>query len=570
MDYLSRFKEVHGDKYDYSKVDYTNCMSKVIIICPDHGEFLQAPVKHWSGQRCPYCAGNVKLSLEEFINKAVIKHNNKYDYSKVEYHNCDTNVDIICPEHGLFKQTPYSHLLGHGCQKCGKEIAPVNRREYDIKSFIKNAENIHGDKYDYSMVNFINMSTKVAIICKKHGVFYQRPQEHINRKQGCKECGIDLAINGITHDFGSFTNESNTRHYNKYDYSKVNYKGYLIPVEIICPKHGSFWQTPRDHINWCGCQKCGLECNQSKAHKEICRLLDGFKITYNVNDRETIKPYEIDVYCPDNNIAIEYNGSYWHSFNNLETMKDKLRHSLKADLCHNSGITLLQIFEHDWVNKKRIWKSIIKAKFGLITNRIFARSCDVKKVCYSDFSGFCNVNHLYGSVPTKVRYGLYYNDELVCIIGLNRHHKYEWEISRLASKINHVVVGGASRLFKKFLSDHCPGTVMTYADRCYSDGLVYSNLGFVIDGVTKPNYKYLKNTVLFSRQQFQKHKLRKKLDNYDSSLTEADNMFNNGYRRIWDAGHIRLVWIANDQGLKIKNLINKNIKGQRNAFICVE
>jgi hypothetical protein len=131
-------------------------------------------------------------------------------------------------------------------------------------------------------------------------------------------------------------------------------------------------------------------------------------------------------------------------------------------------------------------------------------------------------------------------------MGFNKHHKHEWEISRLSSKLNCVVVGGASKVFNYFVKNYNPNMIMTYADRCYSDGNVYQKLKFMFDGVTKPNYKYVKGNNVYSRQKFQKHKLKKKLDCFDSNLTEAQNMFNNGYRRIWDCGHLRFIWTNNN------------------------
>lgn len=147
-----------------------------------------------------------------------------------------------------------------------------------------------------------------------------------------------------------------------------------------------------------------------------------------------------------------------------------------------------------------------------------------------------------GSVGCKIRYGLFKNDELLCVMGFNKHHKYEWEVSRLCSKCKTIVNGGASKLFNKFIKDCNPKMVMTYVDRRYGTGNVYGALGFTFDAFTDPGYFYTKNTEVYSRQKFQKHKLKHKLSNYDENLTEFQNMVNHGYRRIWDAGNIKLIW----------------------------
>ena len=181
QEFVVNARKIHGDKYDYSKVDYINNRTKVCIICPEHGEFWQTPYKHISGQGCPKCKGKNKTT-KDFIKEAKEIHGNKYDYSKVEYINSDTKVCIICPEHGEFWQTPHSHLSGSSCFKCSKNLK-LNKH-----SFIDKARNIHGDRYDYSKVEYVNNKTKVCIICPEHGEFWQAPQNHINQKQGCSKC----------------------------------------------------------------------------------------------------------------------------------------------------------------------------------------------------------------------------------------------------------------------------------------------------------------------------------------------------------------------------------------------
>ena len=179
--FIEEAKKVHGNKYDYSKVDYNLCQDKVTIICLKHGEFKQRPLSHLQGQGCPKCGKKHKISLEDFIEKAKKVHGNKYDYSKVKYVNNKTNVCIVCPTHGEFYQTPKKHLVGHGCPKCGGSFKLTNIM------FIDKAKQIHGDKYDYSNVTYINSNTKVTITCHKHGEFQQLPHDHLQGK-GCPTC----------------------------------------------------------------------------------------------------------------------------------------------------------------------------------------------------------------------------------------------------------------------------------------------------------------------------------------------------------------------------------------------
>ena len=188
---IKEFREIHGDKYDYSKVNYINNITKVCIICPEHGEFWQTPSNHLKGKGCPSCYGNKKSSTEEFIKKAKQIHGDKYDYSKVEYKNADTKVYIICPEHGEFWQTPYKHIIRkQGCITCS------GKKQLNTEEFIKKAKQIHGDNYDYSKVNYVNNRTKVCIICKKHGEFWQVPAHHL-RGENCPSCNMSKLENKV-------------------------------------------------------------------------------------------------------------------------------------------------------------------------------------------------------------------------------------------------------------------------------------------------------------------------------------------------------------------------------------
>ena len=186
-DFIIKAKQIHGNKYDYSKVKYKGCNEKVCIICPVHGEFLQVAKVHLSGCGCKKChIDNESKTTEQFIAEAKQIHGDKYDYSEVEYVNSHAKVCIICPKHGKFWQMPYEHLNGKGCKKCGSENS-AKMRAKTTEQFIAEAKQIHGDKYDYSKTNYISSHTKICIICPKHGEFWQMPYEHLHGK-GCRLC----------------------------------------------------------------------------------------------------------------------------------------------------------------------------------------------------------------------------------------------------------------------------------------------------------------------------------------------------------------------------------------------
>ena len=194
-EFIEKARKIHRDKYDYSKVEYKNNHTKVCIICPEHGEFWQIPKEHLNGCGCPKCGkikrGNLrKMNILTFINKCNKIHNNKYDYTKVVYTNAHTKVCIICPVHGEFWQIPNNHLKGQGCPICSNKT----KGKYQISNteeFIKKAKEKHGNKYDYSKVEYTNNRVKINITCLEHGEFWQKPNDHLNG-HGCPICGKKL------------------------------------------------------------------------------------------------------------------------------------------------------------------------------------------------------------------------------------------------------------------------------------------------------------------------------------------------------------------------------------------
>ena len=196
-EFIERAKKIHGNKYDYSKVEYIKNSDKVCIICKEHGEFWQTPKNHLKGQGCPICANVLRKSFlnnydrtnineglkNAFFKKASEKHHNKYDYSKSNYINSRTPISIICPTHGEFLMTPRQHLQGCGCYECGKEEFSAK-----MKLGISKSIDIHGNKYDYSKVEYVDSFTKVCIVCPEHGEFWQTPSAHIHLREGCPKC----------------------------------------------------------------------------------------------------------------------------------------------------------------------------------------------------------------------------------------------------------------------------------------------------------------------------------------------------------------------------------------------
>ena len=270
-EFIKKARETHGDKYDYSKVDYVNAHTKVCIICPEHGEFWQQPSSHTQGCSCPKCGGCYVPTTEEWIALANEIHNDKYDYSKVRYENNETKVCIKCPKHGDFWQRPYDHIQGKGCPKCANDVTGERCRS-SKEEFIKKSHNVHGDKYDYSKVKYVNNHTKVCIICPEHGEFEQIPSEHI-KGRGCKKCNLShlersvmnyLDEKKITYDYQKRFDWLGLQSLDFYlpDYNVgVEFQGlqHFESVEYFGGKEGLNECKKRDKLKFNKCQKYGIK-----------------------------------------------------------------------------------------------------------------------------------------------------------------------------------------------------------------------------------------------------------------------------------------------------------------------
>jgi Zn finger protein HypA/HybF involved in hydrogenase expression len=341
---------IHGDKYCYDKVNYISSNKKVIIICPKHGEFKQEANSHLRGSGCPVCSGNSKLNSDIFTERSNLIHNNKYDYSLVEYKNAFSKVIIMCKYHGEFKQTPNNHLNNHGCPLCGiDEISRKNSN--DVQDFILNSKEKHGDKYDYSLVKYKNRKTNVIIICKIHGEFKKIPSNHING-QGCPKCSMYNSRLKKTKTKNVLTSDAIKIHGDKYDYSLVEYIGTDKKVRIICKKHGIFEQKFYKHIQGQGCPTC----SSSKLEKEVSEFLNRNNIKYmqqygRKNDSFYLNGQLLDFYLPEFKCAIECQGDQHfkpvdfgnkgEKFAYEKYMKIISNDLLKYSKCKENGVNIL-------------------------------------------------------------------------------------------------------------------------------------------------------------------------------------------------------------------------------------
>jgi len=348
-DFIKKAQAVHGDTYNYSKVIYTGIKNKISIICYKHGIFEQMPIYHLMGRGCSKCVKLEPLNTEEFINRAIKKHGNKYDYSKTLYINTRTKVTIICLEHGEFTQSPYSHFRGHGCKECYKN-KDHHYSGMTTKEFIERSIKIFNDKYDYSKTEYINYHTELILTCIKHKKdFKVTPLIHIRSLSGCcPDCYKEIMNFKLgMHDF---INRAKKIHRNRYDYNLVDYINEYKKIKIKCNNCGLiFEQIPKNHLKYQGCKRC----YKSSGEVRITNWLNDNNIkfihNYRFNNCRSINNnwLSFDFYLSEFNTCIEYDGIYHKkSIGKEDPQKiiDRKRNDLCKNIyCENNKIKLIRI-----------------------------------------------------------------------------------------------------------------------------------------------------------------------------------------------------------------------------------
>lgn len=382
--FIAKAIAVHGDKYDYSKTVYIKSNQKVIITCRKHGDFQQIANSHLGKSGCKLCAEDrqresLQLGTEEFIRRAIEKHGNRYDYSKVEYINKDHKVIIICRKHGEFLQRPHNHLKGSRCPKCVERKSPFKiKRPAPIKcnadDFIRKAKLIHGNKYDYSKTVYINSKTKLVVTCRKHGDFSPFPTNHL-RGTDCPVCGHEKNHNALRIGTEEFIRRATEKHGDKYDYSKAEYHHKDHKVTIVCRKHGEFLQSPHNHVKGAGCAKCKESRGESRIRLYLEKtlidfisqgILPGCKNKANLKFDFLIKiageTRAIEFHGKQHYVPISFGGSVSPEDNFARTQKTD---SIKMNWCTDQGILLLVIPYTDFDRIEEILDEFISQPYLL-------------------------------------------------------------------------------------------------------------------------------------------------------------------------------------------------------------
>lgn len=551
--FLAEASEVHSGKYDYSLVTSGRTTDKVEIVCPDHGVFTQRVGDHLKGSGCPKCKAvktskTQKWATEDFIREATAVHGDLYDYSLADYKSSTEKVKILCAKHGVFEQRPASHIRGEGCPKCAAE-SNADRTRLDVEELVAEFRKVHGDKYDYSQVEYISLKKDVKIICPEHGEFYQKPYHH-KSGSGCDKCAKARLGDEFRKTTAFFVGKAAEVHSGKYVYSQTEYFGCSERVEIECPKHGPFLQLPYDHLDGHGCPSCAWATyGKSLVADEFTAWVQetfGGEIETEKLITEG-RRFRMDVFLPELNLGIDFNGLNWHS---TRTIQDRGHHFLRWKLAKGEGIDLVYIHEDEWKYRRSAVENMLTHLLGK-SERVYARNTELKLVEPQEATDFYEQYHIQGyyGVP-ELSYGLFQGEQLVACMSFsrktsNRKNPYgegKWELIRFASVKS--VVGGASKLFKHFLKQHNPQEVVSFSMNHLFNGTMYQKLGFSLDKVLPIDYTYVyaNPDKRLHKSGFQKSRLAERFEKYDPSLTEEENCANHGFFRIYDCGKKRWIW----------------------------
>lgn len=547
--FLKSAEERFGDRYSFPNIEdeYENSHSKITIVCNI--------CKHkFTKIACDFiCSKTGGCWCQESERKSI-------SYGKLC--NIAKNFDI---EYFSGRKKPKSGKVKMTCKKCGysynalissilkgKMKCPACAGSASVEKNLKLSvdevkkrmdESFPTIEVDYS--TYERTMTPVNCKCKVCGHKFERS---INTFFGtsltyaCPECGKrDISVKR-TKTLEDFIEDVNRVH-GEGNYTVLGeYVASNQKILVRCNDCGrEFKIEANSFLQGHGCPY--HNCNSSDKEKEIADFIRSLGYEVYNNDRRILNGYELDMYVPSKKIAFEFDGIFWHNENN----KTNDYHINKTEECEKNGVRLVHIFEDEWKYKKKIWKSMISNILGNTENRIFARKCIVKEIPTKECTDFLNNNHIQGWCPSQIKFGLYYEGELVSVMtfGKSRHFigngESQYELLRFCNKLSTTVVGGASKLFHHFIKTYDPSNIVSYADRRWSVGGLYDNLGFEFSHYSKPNYYYVVKERRKNRFNFRKSILVKKYG-CPEDMSEREFCKQQRWYRIYDCGALVYKW----------------------------
>lgn len=555
-EFIAKLRDRYQDAFDFSQAVYTSMKVKTTIICPAHGPFQATPnflLHPKTTHGCPACArekaapkiaATKRKSLDALILEARQVHGDRYDYSQAFYKGAFASMTILCPEHGPFLQAPRVHLSGSGCPQCAMKVKKAESRLNETE-FLARAKEKHGEQFDYSNTVYEGYESRIPVRCKKHNCeFTVKAASHLVGKGGCPECANENRAR-ITESV--FLERANALYKNRFQYE--NYTGINDEVTLICPEHGAIQQVAYVHLRGGGCPVCSRQVyfTGSKEENNVLDFIKTMDPAAYRGDKELIYPQELDIISHSRTVAIEYCGLYWHSdFSNTKGAKAKTRHLDKLNKVEASGYRLITIFADEWIAKNEISKSLLARIFGIASvTKVGARDCLLQKIASEIAKAFCDRFHLQGASNASLHLGLFYRSQLIAVASIGTRAIYgsseegTYELIRFCQHPGYSVIGGLAKLTSRIPEFLPIKKLFSFVDRRWFTGASYLSAGFSLVGTTEPGYWWVRGLVRASRFQFAKHRLEKKLESFDPSLSEVENMKANGWNRIYDCGQLR-------------------------------
>jgi hypothetical protein len=537
-----------GDKIEISVYDLSNGSQRKILCRCDNCP-IEKNISYMT-----YLSNTKNLTINYYCNKC---SNIRAKQTNIERYGVDNPMKVKEFKDKLVE----TNIERYGVDNPMKsdeikvKVENTNIERYGVKSALQNKEffdkmqNTNIERYGVKNV-FCNNEIKEKIkrtTIDKYGVEHNSQSDIIKEKKK-ETCLINY---GVEHPMFSkeilekFTNHSIEFQKDKFKDDKVydfidKELGFFTLFHKVCDRsfiiHNKTLSS-RLNANICLCTECyPISDNSSIKEIEIKNFVESFNIE-TFKDKTILEGKELDIYIPSHNLAIEFNGLYWHS----ELYKDIDYHLNKSLKCQEKGLHLMHIWEDEWVLKQEIVKSIISNRLDKIENKIFARKCIIKEVTDTKIiRKFLDTNHIQGFTNSTTKLGLYFNDELVSLMTFgsrNIGNKTEFELIRFCNILNTNVIGASSKLFKHFVNNYIYDTIISYSDFRLFDGKMYETLGFEKIHLSVPEYYWIKDSMRFLRYNFMKHKLIK--EGYDSNKTEVEIMNERGYNKIWGCGQVK-------------------------------
>lgn len=510
-----------------------------------------APAAVLTTHSAPSKKTGTALSAEAALANAQQAHAGKnFDWTKFVYVNARTKVTVGCKVHGDFHIVYDSLKSGRGCRKCGYETKRESQR-YTSEVFIAKVRekvlDMNGDQFDYSKVEYTTRDSRVLVTCKVHGEFAMHPGNAMHLSSGCPVCAQHVAHPHLRKPVEQLCKELlEALGSDKYSVANLaEYTGNKSYITLNCKDHGDWVTKPNWILSGRGCPGCSGQ-GVSKAELSLLKFVESSYSGEVVHgDRAQLRGLELDIYLPELQLAVEYNGLYYHS----EKMKsDKDYHLSKTVACRRKGIRLIHVYEDEWLHQTDLVKSRLLHILGVSkAPRLHARKLIVDRVSFKEAKGFFEENHLQGSMPNQKHcYGLFNDGELVSAMSFGDlrfedHKEGSVELFRFACSTR--IPGAFTKLLKAFMRDHPEVTsIKSYSDKRWSAGDVYVKNGFKFVRESNPSYDYTDASGRrFKRQMFMKKEMPALLKagvmkTYDPLLTETENCANNGFWKVWNCG----------------------------------